>query len=69
MTKRYYEPTQVTFLPEEGDIVDGDDFLHGIAFYDVIICGCCGGIFEIEECKIYSELKWTSLDKAISEDN
>lgn len=43
--KNYYDfPTQVRFYD-----VDGDHYLGGIAYQDVIICGCCGGTIEISE--------------------
>lgn len=37
-------PTQVMFW-DEGD----KQYTFGIAYKDEIICGCCGGIFEIED--------------------
>ena len=37
-------PTQVKFWD-----VDGGHYTAGIAYKNEIICGCCGGIFEIEE--------------------
>lgn len=38
----YDEPTQVRFY------VDAEEgYCGGIAYHDEIICGCCGGIFEI----------------------
>lgn len=42
--KTYFErPTQVMFLDEEGT------HQFGIAYEDYIICGCCGGIFYIDD--------------------
>ena len=44
MMKTYFEkPTQVMFVDEEGT----NQF--GIAYEDYIICGCCGGVFYIED--------------------
>ena len=41
----YFEvPTQVKFWD-----VDGDHYIGGIAYRDEIICGCCGGVFDISE--------------------
>lgn len=41
--KLYYDtPTQVKFWDE-----DDEHYLGGIAYHTEIICGCCGGIFEI----------------------
>ena len=43
----YYDmPTQVKFYDIDGEI---PYWIGGIAFHDVIICGCCGAIFEISE--------------------
>jgi hypothetical protein len=38
-------PTQVFFWGVDGE----DQYLPGIAYKDEIICGCCGGIFEISD--------------------
>lgn len=49
--KKYFDrPTQVIFA-EPG----GDGWNAGIAYKDEIICGCCGGIFEIEEIYNFNE--------------
>lgn len=41
----YFEvPTQVKFWD-----VGGDHYIGGIAYRNEIICGCCGGIFDISE--------------------
>lgn len=41
----YFEiPTQVMFW-DEGE----GKYAFGIGYRDEIICGCCGGIFEIED--------------------
>ncbi len=43
--KTYFDvPTQVKFWD-----VDGDHYVGGIAYHDEVICGCCGGIYEISE--------------------
>ena len=45
MKYNYFEvPTQVKFRD-----VDGDHYIGGIAYRNEIICGCCGGIFDISE--------------------
>ena len=45
MKYNYFEvPTQVRFWD-----VDGDHYIGGIAYRNEIICGCCGGIFDISE--------------------
>ena len=46
--KSYYEkPTMVSFF----DLDEGENFgkIYGIAYNDVIICSCCGGVFPITE--------------------
>ena len=46
--KFYYEkPTMVSFLEEYED--GSIDRAYGIAYGDVIICSCCGGVFPIAE--------------------
>ena len=43
----YYDmPTQVKFFDFDGE---EPYWIGGIAFHDVIICGCCGGTIEISE--------------------
>ena len=42
--KHYDTPTQVCFWDW-----DANEWLAGIAWGDNIICGCCGGVFEIAE--------------------
>jgi hypothetical protein len=47
--KLYYEaPKQVAFYS-----FDDEKYIGGIAYQNEIICGCCGGIFEIKE--LYDE--------------
>ena len=70
--KTYFEnPTQVVW-------VDEDNHAHaGIAYGDVIICGCCGGTQEIAEIYEFApegvenpitELEWTSIHEEIGGD-
>ena len=41
--KTYFEvPTQVAYWDES-------HYVGGIAYHDMIICGCCGGLVEIKE--------------------
>ena len=43
----YYDmPTQVKFFDFDGE---EPYWIGGIAYHDVIICGCCGGTIEISE--------------------
>lgn len=47
--KDYYEvPTQVLFF-DEMDLPN-----YGIAYRGEVICGCCGGVFTIDEICQYS---------------
>jgi hypothetical protein len=70
--KMYFEnPTQVVW-------VDEDNHAHaGIAYGDIIICGCCGGTQEIAEIYEFApegvenpitELEWTSIREEIGGD-
>ena len=58
-TKRtlYYDiPTQVKFF----DFGSEEPYwIGGIAFQDVIICGCCGAVIEISD--LYDEAEETGL--------
>ena len=59
----YFEvPTQVKFWD-----VDGDHYIGGIAFRDEIICGCCGGVFDISE--IYESAPDTLEDPIVPYDD
>ena len=40
----FNKPTQLMFWDS-----DSGTYLGGIGYRDEIICGCCGGVFEIEE--------------------
>ena len=45
MKYNYFEvPTQVKFWDD-----CGERYFGGIAYRDEIICGCCGGVFDISE--------------------
>ena len=46
MEKSYFDrPTQVMFADPDNP----GDWLSGIAYRDEIICGCCGGVFNIDD--------------------
>lgn len=66
--KRDFEiPTQVRWYDEENEMFHG-----GIAFGDVIICGCCGGIIELDEIdldKLTTYDFWVNLDEEICGDD
>lgn len=71
MKELFFEtPTQVMF--PDFDNCDNLNWLNGIAYKDVIICSCCGGVFEIadvmdcaEQCgfknAIYPYETWVNL--------
>ena len=67
MKYTYFDkPTQVAFCDSEGNR------RSGIAYCDEIICGCCGGIFSIEEIYEFSivddpivPLSWIPIDEDI----
>lgn len=56
------KPTQVKFY-------DGEDWNYGIAYHEIIICGCCGGIFEIDDVLAsghsIEQLTWIPLNEEI----
>ena len=76
MPEMFFErPTQVMF--PDFDNFDELNWLCGIAYKDVIICSCCGGVFEIadvmdcaKECgfkqAIYPFGSWVNLYEEIS---
>ena len=42
----FHTPTQVKFYD-----YDNEKWNAGIAYKDEIICGCCGGVFEIRDIR------------------
>lgn len=67
--KQYFEtPTQVLFKQDEETMREnGVEWFAGIAYHDEIICGCCGGIMEIEEVEMIQPFSWNDLTVAIAE--
>lgn len=68
--KHYDEPTLVCFLEPGVEDTIKECLVVGIAYCDKIICGCCGGIFELEDLAEYAapaigyhELKWIPFDQ------
>ena len=60
LKNRWYEiPTQVIFIPQ------GECPCAGIAYRDEVICGCCGGVFCMDEVLIVKEYPWEGLYDAI----
>ena len=66
--KPYYDvPTQIEFVDYENE-----EKLGGIAYHDIVICGCCGGVIPIEEMndgnygfEFQRELEWTNVSDEI----
>ena len=65
MAKHFDKPTQVVFTFYNGECYER---CAGIAYHDEIICGCCGGIFEMEDVVIEKGLSWVSLCEEICPD-
>ena len=73
MEKSYFNnPTQVVFADPDNPGV----WISGIAYRDEIICGCCGGIFNIGDvidmaredgvhCAIYEYHEWNDLTDSV----
>ena len=69
MCKTYFdEPTQVVFVDPDNP----GEWLAGIAYRDEVICGCCGGVFNIDDviematedgvhCAIYEYPEWNDI--------
>jgi len=52
MENYYMQPTQVIFVEEASLLEDGPKEAYwgtGIAYKNVVICNCCGGVIPIEE--------------------
>ena len=67
MNKNFDYPTQVVFTFNNGDCYER---CSGIAYHNKVMCGCCGGVFDLEDefddIKIEKELPWVSLVEEIS---
>lgn len=69
MKKAYFDkPTQVVFADPDNP----GEWLAGIAYRDAIICGCCGGVFNIDDviemaredgikCAIHEYHEWNDI--------
>ena len=58
-TLYYDEPTQVKFFDFDNE---ASCWTGGIAYHDVVICGCCGATIKISE--LYDMARETGLVKA-----
>lgn len=79
--RHFYEiPVMVQFRDPRWEFCDGEDgsersWIYGIGYHDVIICGCCGVAFDIEELLEdaeaagidlqYRELPWRDIKNEI----
>ena len=65
--KKYFEiPTQVKFWQDTETMHENNaDYFAGITYHDEIICGCCGGIIEINEVEKIETLPWIDITEAI----
>lgn len=60
----FHIPTQVMFRPYYED----DEYYFGIAYQNMIICGCCGGVFELDGVvEVYPYKEWADISDAISD--
>lgn len=69
--KKFFEvPTQVQFWD-----TDTISYIGGIAYHDEIICGCCGGVFHVDDILADAEkdgvtgiveLDWIDIEGEIS---
>lgn len=74
------EPTQVSFRDPYYELVTGETFddiptIVGIAYCGEVICGCCGGIFHLQELfdtadendfpMSFTVLPWISISEEI----
>lgn len=57
-------PTQVRFLDLDAD-EEYHDYCNGIAFQDFVICGCCGGVFDLKELYDLAEEVGIPAEKVI----
>ena len=53
-------PTQVKFYDPSDE-----EICYGIGIDDKIICGCCGGTFEVSEVENIEILPWIDISDAI----
>lgn len=62
MATKYFErPTQVLFRDPDNT----EEFISGIVYRDEIICGCCGGIFELNEVSDLLPIDWIDISDSI----
>lgn len=61
---------QVKFIDNEGEIHGGIAKINcETDKMEYVICGCCGGLFEMDEIKIVRVYNWIDLDEIILGDD
>lgn len=65
--KYFYDlPTQLKVEDPDGA---EESYIYGIGYRDEFICGCCGGVFELEELNEDGleiiELDWVDISETI----
>lgn len=59
----FNKPTQVKFIDSETEEIH-----YGIGYDNLIICGCCGGTFEVDEIGIIKRYQnWVNFENYIRE--
>lgn len=71
MKKFFDKPMQVSFRTDDETMKEeGRKCWFGIAYHDHIICGCCGGVFEVEECEQITEYEsWLDIESELGGDD
>ena len=59
------ETKMVKFCDPESEFILGGILVNG----EYIICGCCGGVFEVDEVTILKELSWINISDDILGDD
>lgn len=68
MKKWYACPVQVAFCDVDNSEEDDIHYIRGIAYQDKVICGCCGGVIDIEELFDYAAVYLPEGTPVIIED-
>lgn len=61
----FNKPTQVRFVDLFEESERGRRILGGIVFNDIIICGECGSVIELEDAEIIEVLPWVDISDSI----
>lgn len=66
MKRQYEKPTQIRWFDDENK-----RWIGGIAYRDEIICGCCGGVLELnefEDDEVVEYDAWVDIEEEIRGD-